>query len=62
MTVNILGEYAETIKSNSKYHAYHANGITAIEVGKMSKREARSTVNALINRMGINSKVLFVFE
>ena len=57
MTVNVLdkdGKIVERAKRDG-YHAYHASGVTAIEIPDSSKAEARR----IAERYG---RVLYVFE
>lgn len=53
-TVNTQGNNVEIAK-NKGYHAYYANGVTAIEVKAKSKKEAKRKISFF-------AKVLYVFE
>ena len=53
-TVNVAGDCVAAAE-RAGYHAYYASGVTAIEVGYCTKREARS-------RAAQFGKVLYIFE
>jgi len=54
-TVNTSGNNVQIAK-RCGYHAYYANGVTAIEVKAKNKRDARS----IVTKLGV--QVLYVFE
>lgn len=61
-TVNISGHHADRIKAETIYNAYEANGVTAVETCEREKHLARVAVNKVIRFLGLDSKILYVFE
>lgn len=53
-TVNTEGDNRDIARS-AGYHAYYANGVTAIEITAQNKREAGNKARAL------GCKVLYIF-
>ena len=52
-TVNTLGNNVEVAK-NAGFNAYHANGVTAIEVPAKNKAEARQIVKRRLNLIAVH--------
>ena len=57
-TVNTEGNNVDVAKRLG-FHAYYADGVTAIEVHAKDKREARSIVRSIIGNV---PKIYYVFE
>ena len=60
-TVNIEGHYADEIMDATGLVAYQANGVTAIETKEDTKQKAGRKAIQIIESLGINSRVLYVF-